>query len=246
MPSLLSSMHEVSLMNDSHVRSSWNRADEGMPNFVKVDVMDLLRNLRHTLQRIPGTDAFWRARDVGSLVSITVTRLRLKFMLERAVINNEETSDFFSLIAVSRSLLTLSLRILECKDYFSEQQIELIDIAYFEALPPAGVLAIEVLRRDRLKYDESDFPRSEILQNLSILVPELEAVGPEEGKYGVCIQGANAIKKVLETCLARRPQPLDATQAAMLDGQLGFNNDADFLDWLGHVDLETVSWLDGA
>ena len=120
-------------MSRSHVRNSLNRADEGMPNFVKVDLMELLRNLRHTPQRIPGTDAFWRARDVGSLVSITVTRLRLEFLLERAVINNEETSDSSSLIAVSRSLLALSLRILGCKDYFNEQQIDLIDIVRQQA-----------------------------------------------------------------------------------------------------------------
>lgn len=77
------------------------------------------------------------------------------------------------LIATAQALLRLALNTVRAKDYLREGQIDLLDMLLFYALPAAGVLAIEMLKREQnpsLYHQEGEpaFPRSEIVQQLSV------------------------------------------------------------------------------
>ena len=80
----------------------------------------------------------------------------------------------------------------------------------FHGVPAAGVLAIELLKRDELRsfpsshYQYNEMPplsRSETLQQLSVLASAMEAFGPNEGNHGLCVLGLNAIRKFLDRML---------------------------------------------
>lgn len=215
-----------------------------------IDPEELLSTLkRDPTCHIPGRGVEWRPIDLLCFLSMHCGIRHTDFLLERALVNRTKC-DSSRMIASARSLLKLVLKVHTVRDFLWEFQLDFTDILAFYGVPVASVLAIEMLKRDQLNDLYDTFPRSETLQQLSILVPALEAVRPDEGNYKLCTMGLNAIRKVLDQLLSRAPcrsLAVDGQQGLPFDDAqfgVGIGNDADFLQWLGNVDFDTNGWLD--
>lgn len=92
-------------------------------------------------------------------------------------------------------------------------------------------------------------PRSETIQQLSILIAALAAVGPAEGNHAICAQGRVALQRMLERILEPPPKhaaaiPVDeGFDVDWLDAMppyVAAQNDAEFMEWLGGDWLERM------
>ena len=109
------------------------------------------------------------------------------------------------------------------------------------------MLAIELFKHDQLGTHDEALPRSEIIQQLSVLAAGLEAVQADDGNRSICELGMVAIKKVLDRLLSPRqlltPQA-EAGAASSIETLFPSTNDTEFLSWLGNVDFDADHWLD--
>ncbi|KAK4622288.1 hypothetical protein CLAFUW4_06481 [Fulvia fulva] len=231
-----------------YVRAQEKEAIAAMPEFARTNPEELIDTLkRDPTHKMVGRGVEWTPFDVSCLFAVHCGIRHADFLMERAIVNKTKANPD-RLIASSRSLLKLVLKVVSIKDYLSEYVLDMTDSLAFYAVPPAGVLAMEMLRRDQINDPYDDFPRSEVLQQLAVLMPALEAVRPDEGNHALCTMGLNAIRKVLDRLLSRPrvPATVDTSSAFMDSALFGANigNDADFLQWLGNVDFEAGSWLD--
>lgn len=213
-----------------------------MPAFCRQDPEELLSKM-HSYPSIPmpGRDgAGWRPIDVICLLALHFHRRHNDFLLERVLVNRRKT-DPARLFAVAQSLLSLMLKAYDQRDFLCNFRIDFSDMLAFYAVPAAGVLAMELMK----PRQSVGFPRSEVLQQLSILVPALGSVRPGEGNYGMCVMGMNAIKRVLDRVLSG-PRHATSHEEIQEMSYFGgdFGNDADFLQWLGSVDFDSSSLLD--
>ena len=109
-------------------------------------------------------------------------------------------------------------------------------------MPSAGVLSLELLKQEQSSGPVLDpIPRSETIQQLSILVPVLAAIGPTEANHTICAQGRLVLQRMLDRILEPPPKHVDTLPT---DGELDldwFNamppyavaqNDAEFMEWL--------------
>ncbi|OQE41131.1 hypothetical protein PENCOP_c005G04419 [Penicillium coprophilum] len=123
-------------------------------------------------------------------------------------------------------------------------------------LPSAGVLCAELLRRSRSTVTSSflGFPRSEIIQNLTLFAAYLDTIiKPHDGNYRVAQQGQKAIRHVLDQVLSADgiSSVVEATgtndkligDASLLEG-VDFDDHDLFLGWLdGNMQHMSDSWL---
>ena len=127
------------------------------------------------------------------------------------------------------------------------------------ALPPAGVLALELLQHFRSPSKTNpEFPRSEIVQNLSILISSIDCiVRPKSGNYTICNQAKKMLQAVLDTVLSpdrhdvqigsrRQLHSEDSGQPADVDlnSDLWFYNDLDMNFWMNLEDHPLLAWPD--
>lgn len=118
----------------------------------------------------------------------------------------------------------------------------------FYAVPSAGVLSLELLKQEQSPCPVIDpIPRSETIQQLSILIPVLAAVGPAEGNYAICAKGRLVLQRMLDRILEPPPKQVNTLP---VDGELDLDwldamppyavaqNDAEFMEWLSKDLLE--------
>ena len=115
-------------------------------------------------------------------------------------------------------------------------------------LPAAGVLAIELLKQEQSRlYMPDILPRSETIQDLSVFISSLAAVGPGEGNYFICNQGRRALKRVMDQILSPHAPPVPTSSEPQAFDDMSFyfptGNDADFLQWLENVEWDKQSWM---
>lgn len=222
-----------------------------LPEFVKLDPEEVLDNLASLhLQEIPGRGVTWRPLDVQYIVLIHGSIRHTTFNLERAIFNRQKT-DPSALIESSQNLLRFALKILRAKDYLQEFQIDILDTLAYFAMPAAGMLAIELIKREQTMGTDENFSCSKIVQQLSVLVHALEGVDPQEGNHHICAMGSNAIRQVLDRVIRKSSQPVTGmieTPDFLHDFQFGLplnaTGDSDFMEWLGHTDFSGSAWLD--
>ncbi|CRG88482.1 chromatin structure-remodeling complex subunit RSC3/30 [Talaromyces islandicus] len=116
-------------------------------------------------------------------------------------------------------------------------------IPYF-GLPSAGILVIELLRqtqKTRLQPTEG-FPRSEVIQNLSILASHIQYIHlPQNGNYEICQQGRKVIMYILDHLLSKPTgAPVSASPVPSNIIPTDWLND----EWLNDG-TEFISWIDG-
>ncbi|CAK4032986.1 Dynactin, isoform [Lecanosticta acicola] len=226
------------------VRRCEEEALKAMPAFVQLDPLELLTNVRSDLSyQIPGRGGVtWRPVDVHCFLAIQRQRLHADFLLEKVLVNRRK-ADPTRLLSIALKLLKLILTAYEQREFLCNIRVDFTDMLAFYAIPAAGVLAMELIQ----PQPSLDFPRSEVLQQLSVLVPALESVRPGEGNYTLCVMGLNPIRKVLDRVLSSRPPRQDEERVEQQNSLFfgaDVSSDADFLQWLGSVDFESGSWLD--
>jgi hypothetical protein len=113
------------------------------------------------------------------------------------------------------------------------------------------MLSADLLRRSQLQTAETlNFPRSQIIQSLSIFASQLETVvQPDEGNYQIAQQGQRAIRHVLDQVLS---MPVISTLPIVSDSTLGVETsifDPVGLHLLEGIDIndrdQFLDWLDG-
>ena len=100
-----------------------------------------------------------------------------------------------------------------------------------------------------------DFPRSEIIQNLSNLISSIDyIVRPTNGNFGVCGQAKKMLQAILDTVLAPQREQAQAEigvsgdveqfQAADFDDQTWLFNNFDMDFWTKLEDHPMLGWPD--
>lgn len=111
---------------------------------------------------------------------------------------------------------------------------------------------MELLTQERTRQWTPDLlPRSETIQDLSVFISALSAVGPGEGNFFICDQGRRALSRVLDQILSPNPlhssAPASREPAAYDDSSSTYfpiGNDAEFLQWLEHVEWDKNTWIE--
>lgn len=106
-------------------------------------------------------------------------------------------------------------------------------------VPAAGVLSSQLLRRSRLQPSQptsllssAQFPRSEIIQNLSVFAAHLGGLlWQENGNYEVYKKGQMAIKEVLDRVLSDDPARASTDAGVSPDLGVDFMEFWDSFDW---------------
>lgn len=182
------------------------------PAFMNIDPSELLAGIQPNghLQQLSGTMPPWEDTErmplrILCLVCMHGGLRHTDFLLKRALVNRGK-ADPKELIPPARKLIRLILQTLAKKDFFRDFQIDLVCLLAFHGLPSAGVLAIELLKQEQSRvYTPEILPRSETIQDLSVFISALAAVGPGEGNHAICNQGRRALKRLLDKILSPGP-----------------------------------------
>ncbi|KAJ5249597.1 hypothetical protein N7489_000007 [Penicillium chrysogenum] len=177
------------------------------------------------------------------------------FLLYRTLGKRTQTQPD-AIIGIARQILK-SLVIMICEKTRSRQPIKGIGLSVcLPGLPSAGVLCAELLRRSRSTVTSSclEFPRSEIIQNLTLFASYLDTIiETHDCNYRVAQQGQKAIRHVLDqvlsvessSCVVEDTGTSDRIidDANLLDG-VDFDDHDLFLGWLdGNIQHMSDSWL---
>jgi hypothetical protein len=142
-------------------------------------------------------------------------------------------------------LLTGVLNISKYRDRIGAMSRDFAWVSIFYGLPPAALLAIELLRQQQVSPGQCQvrLPRAEIIRNISVFISSLEWVAkPDDGNYDLC-QGArqlldsilNAILDNNPTSSEQTPQPAPADPVMWLDDMFGggWMTSGTFVDSIG-------------
>lgn len=253
------------------IRFKLERMHESYPSFMRVSPEELLSRSDLYVAKGFGSISMGNkepmTRQINAIFTLCIHAgiIHTEFLLQRALVNRMR-KDTKELIPISKRMLGLVLLAQSNRDFFRDFQGELVymvsnnlypalNILLTESaqlanqgLPAAGVLAIELLKQEQSRlYTPDILPRSETIQDLSVFISSLAAVGPGEGNFNICNQGRRALKKVLDQILSPQVQPQPGAQG-MADHQVfddvslyfPTGNDAEFLQW-----LENVEWDKG-
>ncbi|KAJ5849061.1 hypothetical protein N7534_007750 [Penicillium rubens] len=189
------------------------------------------------------------------LFEIHIEFLHNDFLLYRTLGKRTQTQPD-AIIGIARQILK-SLVIMICEKTRSRQPIKGIGLSVcLPGLPSAGVLCAELLRRSRSTVTSSclEFPRSEIIQNLTLFASYLDTIiETHDCNYRVAQQGQKAIRHVLDqvlsvessSCVVEDTGTSDRIidDANLLDG-VDFDDHDLFLGWLdGNIQHMSDSWL---
>ncbi|KAH8697906.1 hypothetical protein BGW36DRAFT_379643 [Talaromyces proteolyticus] len=168
------------------------------------------------------------------------------------------------LLKVAREMLAATLAIVSRNSQTRDNCDSIWNLCYI-GLPCAGVLARELLQRSQQQYyrslhekppksaDTMPFPRSEVIQNLSVFAANLENVLGSRGNFGISQKGLNVIRNVLDRVLSgdemscapsNLPPPTgDELTAVPLELPTTLpelysddGNTAEFMTWLDNID----------
>jgi hypothetical protein len=179
------------------------------------------------------------------------------------------------MVDVATEMLELTVSIWVQRDRFVQYHQDFDWMLMVWGVPSSGVLCVELLKQ--LKNPGGSRPklkRSEIVQNLSLLIGFLEWVRPAAGNYQLCTRMRLIIKRILDQILDPSPpssapiqqsqstvlaEPMDTTENGTLEfigpfdtavPQPGafdlssYENGVDNLDWLNSIDWSRGPWID--
>lgn len=142
-----------------------------------------------------------------------------EFLLHRALVKRLHLNPT-ELIRAARSVLSPLLVLCGKRHRQGFYANDLPWLIALYGLPPAGVLALELLQQfsDRSQTPDLDFPRSDIIQKLSILISSIECiVHPTNGNYRICGQAKKMLQAILDIILAPTPNPAPAPDSEPVD-----------------------------
>ena len=159
-----------------------------------------------------------------------------EFLLQRTLVRRIRASSE-ALVRISRLLLTTVLAVVNNRSQCGTAGCDAAWIVVLYGLPAAGVLALELLQQTQNRAQTTkDFPRSEVIQNLSVFVSCLGWIHNEaDGNYHLCIQARNMTQRILDRVLSP-----EATYS--LQQTLPTPSNSDFADEA----MYDFSWMDNA
>ncbi|KAJ5970092.1 uncharacterized protein N7479_000010 [Penicillium vulpinum] len=217
---------------------------------------ELRQGLPEFLHWKPDIDGLVFSRvEYDLLFGIHIEFLDNDFLLYQTLARRTQTQPE-AIIGIAREILKALVTMISEK-IRSRQPIK--DIAFnvcLPGLPSAGLLCAELLRQSRSTVISSfpGFPRSEIIQNLTLFAAYLDTIiKPHDGNYRVAQQGQRAIRHVLDQVLSveglssivedTRTSEKLISDASLLDG-VNFDDHDLFLGWLdGNMQHMSDSWL---
>ena len=168
-----------------------------------------------------------------------------------------------SMVDCAREMLELTVLLWVQRDRFVEHHHDYDWMLMCWGVPSSGVLCVELLKQMKLApgtLQIPHLPRSEIVQNLSLLIGFLEWVRPAAGNYQLCARMRQIIKRILDQILNPSPMssaPPPSQESAQSEGGQGFDGDVPFepsvfgtydgldnLDWLNSVDWSRGPWIE--
>ena len=170
------------------------------------------------------------------------------FLLQRTLVRRiRARSD--ELLRISRLLMTTLLDVVGNKGSLRSSACDIPWMVAIYGLPSAGVLALELLQQSQSRgHPSKDFPRSEVIQNLSVFVACLGTIHTEgDGNYQLCMQARRMLQRILDTVLSP-PEHAAAPnqQASMLtpassdfpseEGLYGFS-------WMDNAEFDADFWM---
>jgi hypothetical protein len=142
---------------------------------------------------------FW-----GTL-TLRLTFLEYRLLLERLG-HKQNILDGQSMVDCAREILELVVLVWVQRDRFVENQHDFDWMLMCWGVPSSGVLCVELLKQ--LKHPQLPGPkiaRSEVVQNLSLLIGFFEWVRPAAGNYQLCGRMRLIIKCILDQLLDPSP-----------------------------------------
>ncbi|KAH7130564.1 hypothetical protein B0J11DRAFT_254779 [Dendryphion nanum] len=217
---------------------------------IEIRVTQLLENVpeflrladRHTLdiKRAP--------IEILFLAYISLADLSHHFLLQRTLIK-KVGADSSKLLAVSREMFDYILLLINHRDHFREFQMDVIQLLCMNGIPSAAVIAVELLHQEQNPSFASTIvtplPRSETIQNLSVMVACLASIRPETGGSHITERGRRFLKKILDTILepagdrmtGRSSSIGDLVDPTLTTPLFQTGTDGEFVRW-----LESMEW----
>ena len=112
-------------------------------------------------------------------------------------------------------------------------------------LPSAGVLALELLQQSQARgHASKNFPRSEVIQNLSVFVACLGSIYTEgDGNYQLCLQARRMLQRILDTVLSPE-HPAPALQTLLTPSSTEFGEDGIYdFSWIDNAEFDADFWM---
>ncbi|RFU35705.1 hypothetical protein B7463_g679, partial [Scytalidium lignicola] len=197
-----------------------------------------------------------------SKLGIRLEYLEVNLLLERLA-SKAGITNGQAMIDSAREMLELTVLFWVQRDRFIERHSDFDWLLMCYGVPASGVLCVHLLNQMKQSSPEIEQPlrfrRSEIVQNLSLLVGFLEWVQPTAGNYQLCTRMKKIIKQILDKILNPPPVQsvtvitpvsnvsLDANDVAFDDNTFqsgSYENQLDDLDWLNSVDWSRGPWID--
>ncbi len=144
---------------------------------------------------------FWRR------LCLRLIMLEHRLLLERLA-HKEGVLDGQSMVDCAREMLELTVLLWVQRDRFVEHHHDYDWMLMCWGVPYSGVLCVELLKQVKAPHTTTlNIPRSEIVQNLSLLIGFLEWVKPAAGNYQLCGRMKLIIKRILDQILNPAPPP---------------------------------------
>lgn len=170
--------------------------------------------------------------------------LQNMFLLQRWLIKSGQ-SNGQEILDISNEMLYISLAYWKHKDRFTgvHSDFEWIIMSY--GVPASGILAIELLKQTTVapSVDNLTLPRSETIQNLSLLVASLDWVKSNAPNANLCHRIKEIIGRVLDQVLEPPSNPPGADANGL---SFGLDLPTDFLNFedFSNFDLmDTFDWV---
>lgn len=193
--------------------------------------------------------------------------LRLMMLEHRLVLERfafkHNILDGQTMVDCAREMLELTVLIWVQRDRFIEHHHDFDWMLMCRGIPSSGVLCVELLKQTKHPQGTQHMlriPRSETVQNLSLLIGFLEWIKPSAGNYQLCRRMRQIIKRILDQILDPTPPrsaPLASQELAAGEGNgfeigmsydpmldVGFDDAMDNLEWLNTIDWPGGTWLD--
>jgi hypothetical protein len=107
------------------------------------------------------------------------------------------------------------------------------------------VLALELLQQSQARgHASKNFPRSEVIQNLSVFVACLGSIYAEgDGNYQLCLQARRMLQRILDTVLSpEHPAPAPQTLLTPSSTEFGEDGIYDF-SWMDNAEFDADFWM---
>lgn len=149
----------------------------------------------------------------------------MTFLMERLSIERSSIPRLQSrqkLLDISRAMLENTVYLWLQRDRFNTKLHDYDYMLMCYGMPSAGILCVELLKSmkqtNKMGGEPEEnvrLPRSEVVQNLSLLVGFLDWVRPSAGNYRLCRRMKQIIQRILDMVLDPNPNPRSVSTEAM-------------------------------